>query len=557
MQLLTQSALLQALGWSLFNSLWQMGLLWLSYQLFILIFNKVSPRIRHGLVLLLLAAGALWSVAGVISTGLMIGGTAGGGDTGSGPLLVEFSPAVSPIRSFIAALIPYGSSLYLLILGGLLVRYCYHYFHSIKLRNTGLSRIQPVYRVFVEETSRRMSILPSVRVWLSSLVEVPVTLGFLKPVILLPLAMVSNLTAAQVEAVLVHELAHIRRKDFLINMGVTILEGLFFFNPFTRWMIADLKKEREHCCDDLVLQFRYDPHAYVTALLSLAKQCQQVKLVVAATGSGNNQLLLQRAKRILQQQRIGDRPGARPFALLVLTVLITLVTLSRPARIVPVAPLAGYVRSGVPRIADAEGANRLVSNAAPSIPTRPVRPARVPKPRPAMIDADDASDEDPTPMPILNAVADADWVAQKEMVIVAPKDSRAYSIGKSKSAVPTPAKEDGQPFIPKSSFTVQLIEEDTLRPEEKLARQQVQTQREIALTMQKLQLDLLAQLQLIKARQAELNSRTAEGPDQETLKLQQQLIEQQLRLQKQYLQQLDGLQKQLKKVQRHLTIVYV
>src|SRR5260221_10059877 len=197
--------------------------------------------------------------------------------------------------------------------------------------------------------------------------------------------MAGNLTPEQVEAILVHELAHIRRKDFLLNLGVTMLEGLFFFNPFTRWLIADLKKEREFCCDDLVLQFRYDPHTYVSALLAVARQAsqtRQARLVVAATGGGGNQLLLQRAKLILQQQRTADRSGARPFALLFLTLLVTLATLSRPARSLPAAPVAANpVKQpratgteelrAAPIISNATPTPRLASNAAPTPPVNP------------------------------------------------------------------------------------------------------------------------------------------------------------------------------------------
>src|SRR5260221_12670756 len=118
--------------------------------------------------------------------------------------------------------------------------------------------------------------------------------------------MAGNLTPEQVEAILVHELAHIRRKDFLLNLGVTMLEGLFFFNPFTRWLIADLKKEREFCCDDLVLQFRYDPHTYVSALLAVARQAsqtRQARLVVAASRGGREQLIVAKSQTNHPHQR--------------------------------------------------------------------------------------------------------------------------------------------------------------------------------------------------------------------------------------------------------------
>ncbi len=572
---MTQSALLQALGWSLLNSLWQMGLLWFIYKVSILLFPDISARSRHGLILSLLAAGTSWSVLSFVSadTGFIFAGT-GVGFITAGTSAAGIFPVLAPFRSFMTSFLPYGSSLYLLILAGLLIRYCYHYFYSTTLTRKGLSRIGPVFRVFVAETSRRMGIRPEVKVWLSKLIDVPVTLGFFKPVILLPFAMAGQLTTEQVEAILVHELAHIRRNDFLLNLGVTLLEGLFFFNPFTRWFITYLKKQREYCCDDLVLLYRYDPQTYVSALLSVARQASQdqpTRLAVAATGSGSNQLLLQRAKRILQQQRMEERPGIRPFVLLVLTVLISLVSLSRPARSLPeqapslpvvtvvavVQPLK-QVDFATASPSDVQNAP-LISNTPPPHAANRVTHPRHPAPPPGpMVQLEDDQPAE-APPPLITTFADADLVRQEEFVTIIRKDTRDYSMGKSRSVNRTPAKEEGQPFVPKSSFSFLSIDEDTLRPDEKLARVQIQTQREIVLNMQKLQLGLMAQLELVKARQHELQD--YDLPDNvqgiQGLKEQQVIIEEQLRLRQVYIRKLDELQKKLKKAQRHLTIVYI
>src|SRR6201999_2972837 len=140
--------------------------------------------------------------------------------------------------TFIGEALPYGSSLYLLVLVYLLISYSNHYRRSVKLTRQGLSKLPPAFRVFVSATSRSMGITVPIRTWVSSLVAAPLTLGFLKPVILLPVAMISQLTPQQIEAILVHELAHIRRKDYLLHLVITLLEGLFFFNPFSRLLIC-------------------------------------------------------------------------------------------------------------------------------------------------------------------------------------------------------------------------------------------------------------------------------------------------------------------------------
>ena len=329
MSVLTQFPLLKALGWALFNSLWQMAFLWLLYSLLSSIFSTSAARIRHGLALVLLSIGTLWSVLTFLTAWLFPDNHV------QAPWLPFLSPAQSAPgwfwqtgRALMDGVLAYASTLYLLVLCGLLIRYSNHFRRSGKLTRQGLSTMPPEFRTFVAATRYQLGIKTPVLTWLSSLVDVPLTLGFLKPVILLPVAMVSHLTPQQVEAILLLELAHIRRKDYLLHLVVTVLEGLFFFNPFSRLLIGQLKIERENCCDDLVLQFKYDPHAYVSALLSLATRSrpEQMKMALAATGDGD-QLLLKRAKRILLQKKQRQRPGIRFLLLFVFTVLVTAATL--------------------------------------------------------------------------------------------------------------------------------------------------------------------------------------------------------------------------------------
>src|SRR5579872_4330744 len=291
MHLLTHSALLRALGWSLFNSLWQMGLLWLFYSVIVLLFRNWPARVSHGLLLLLLAAGSIWSVLTFVSAYWLA--------PGEGYDLTFFVPQHVDLfaagRQLAVELLPYCSTLYLLTLGVLLIRYGRRYRASRRLTRTGLSPVSAHFNDFVRATARQMGIRPAVGVFLSGLVDVPVTLGFVKPLILVPVSMITRLTPAQIEAILVHELAHIRRHDYLIHLLTSVQELLFFFNPFTRLLIIQLRKEREHSCDDHVLQFRYDAATYVSALLSLARHHRENRLALAAV-DGGEKLLLQRTR---------------------------------------------------------------------------------------------------------------------------------------------------------------------------------------------------------------------------------------------------------------------
>jgi len=103
------------------------------------------------------------------------------------------------------------------------------------------------------------------------------------------------------EAVLLHEMAHIRRADYLINLMLTAIETFLFFNPFTQLLSKTIRHERENCCDDWVLQFQYNATSYAEALLRIAYLQSSPALAMNAASGKND--LLSRVKRMLNQKR--------------------------------------------------------------------------------------------------------------------------------------------------------------------------------------------------------------------------------------------------------------
>jgi beta-lactamase regulating signal transducer with metallopeptidase domain len=459
-----------------------------------------------------------------------------------------------------------------------------------------------------------MGIRAHVSAYLSSLVRVPVTLGLLKPVILLPVAMVTQLTTAQIEAILVHELAHIRRKDYLLNLLITAMELLFFFNPFTRLLIGQLKNEREHCCDDAVLECRYDPHGYVSALLSLARQQQPTGIALAAIGGGGEQLLLQRARKILQQKRSDDRPGPRPLIGLLLTALFSVLLLGhvRPvhtariqAQTHPPLPAPrqypafrpetmSFVIINTPAIGAAPTFPRTTANArtrmipsAKMTPRTSTSPQAKSAPRtlaapPSAAAASLAAQTHRHPahphpkrpsqdmleamlaesVPVLNTAGPMTMPAFTDLMETASRADRDFSIGRSTTTTqddPDPMA-DNMPFVPQSSFSFQYT--DTLPPGEKLALMQELSQKSLHLQIARIEAELKQQQSLLHRQEAAIRRASAEefrsglGNTLDTRSLQQ-LLQQQLQVQRQYILNLQKLQRQLKKASRHLTIVYI
>ncbi|MGZ5247986.1 MAG: M56 family metallopeptidase, partial [Flavitalea sp.] len=291
MNLLFQSDFLKSLGWSLLDSLWQMGILWLVYQVIARTVKMTAAR-RYNLALLSLQGGTFLFFGGIIYR--IFSGS---------PVQISIEKTADAVvqlpKNFIEALLPLVSVSYILVAAFLLIKIFIQVNQTRMLGREGLTKVHPELRVFVQELSGRMGIKKKVQVWISSLVDAPMTIGYFKPVILLPVAALTGLNMEQTEAVLIHELEHIRRNDYLVNLMVVISESIFFFNPFARSFIQLIRKERENSCDDTVLNFNYPCDSYATALLILEKNRTGYNSTVLNAFGSNKYLLLNRVQRIL------------------------------------------------------------------------------------------------------------------------------------------------------------------------------------------------------------------------------------------------------------------
>ncbi len=287
-----QSSFLQALGWAVLNSLWQMALLWVLFHLITSLFKIAKPSQKNSLASLMLMTGFAWflytlgsiwtnpSASPVVSSGIV-------NITGN-----------ENLNKWLHSTLPVASIIYLI----LLILPALHFFRNYRyvriIRMYGLEKIDVQWRIFVKNVSARMGIKKPVHIWVSELVSSPVTIGYLKPIILVPLAAINHLTPQQLEAVLLHELSHIRRHDYLINIIINFIQTILYFNPFVKAFVKTVEREREKSCDEMVMQFQYDPHGYASALLLLEKANHLSRpLAVAAAGKKND--LLHRIELIL------------------------------------------------------------------------------------------------------------------------------------------------------------------------------------------------------------------------------------------------------------------
>jgi len=307
---MNQVNFLQSLGWSLISSLWQMALLWVFYQFITLVFHKMRPAAKTSLATALTFTGFAWFIYTLVSSLVS--------QTNSITLFYN-TGIISDTgwKYFAGKILPYASIAYLLILIAPVWQFIRNYRFVQMIRTTGIKKIDVAWRMYVKRTSVAMGIARDVKIWLSEWVTSPVTIGYLKPIILIPVAAVNNLTPHQLEAVILHELSHIYRYDYFVNLILSFIKTILYFNPFVKLLVKSIEKEREHSCDEMVLQFQYKPGEYASALLRL-EQSKHRQMVMAAAGKNHD--LLNRIESILGMRNKGWNP-VRQFSIAFLTML--------------------------------------------------------------------------------------------------------------------------------------------------------------------------------------------------------------------------------------------
>lgn len=166
----------------------------------------------------------------------------------------------------------------------------------------------------------KLGIKKSVEIKISSLINSPMTTGFLKPIVYLPLGLSNGLLEDELDAILQHELAHIKHHDFLINYLLVVLETIFFFNPMIILMIRETRQEMEYACDDLVTGYE-SPLTYSRALLKL----QELSLTrsVALAANQNNSELKKRINRMINSKSTNRNPGTAIIAMVLAMSIIS------------------------------------------------------------------------------------------------------------------------------------------------------------------------------------------------------------------------------------------
>jgi beta-lactamase regulating signal transducer with metallopeptidase domain len=196
---------------------------------------------------------------------------------------------------------------------------------AVRFARSHTSRADAAWEERLAALATRLRISKPVRLAVSGLAQVPAVVGWLRPIVLLPASVFTGLAPEQIDALLAHELAHVRRHDYLINLLQTAAETLFFYHPAVWWVSRKVREERENCCDDLAVEICGSKVAYVRALTDLEQMRRTTPRLAMAADGGS---LLNRAQRLLRVKQGGGSAPSSWIAGIGLAVALLVATVA-------------------------------------------------------------------------------------------------------------------------------------------------------------------------------------------------------------------------------------
>ena len=289
-----------AVGWALLHSLWEGAIVSVALAFALRVMKSSRARYAAACMAMLAILGGFAVTLVRLAPGGMAGAQAAGWQAApawNGPAGMDSGGTLGP---GLAAIVPWLAPFWI---AGVCMFYLWHVMSWIsvcRLRRRGVCAAPREWQARIVSLSAQLRLSRPVQLLESCLVNTPIVLGHFRPVILMPIGLLAGMPPRQIEAILLHELAHVRRYDYLVNVLQRSVEGLLFYHPAVWWISHVIRVEREHCCDDAVVELNGDAYEYATALAALEEnRWPGREPALAATGGG----LVKRVRRLLYPKR--------------------------------------------------------------------------------------------------------------------------------------------------------------------------------------------------------------------------------------------------------------
>lgn len=329
---------INAVGWTILHSIWQGAAVALGFAILMFFLRRYSSRTRYfvGVMALLLVLGiSLTTFINIYDSGTIanippppegisasaLSGTSGGQNLDEPGIFLTFKEYFNRHMPLIVTLWFLGILVFVLKLTG-------GFLYNQRVKSHQTQPLDKFWQNHLQKLRLQAGIKKPVRLLEAALVKVPMTIGHLKPVILLPVGMITGMPRDQVEALLAHELAHILRRDYLVNIMQNVIDILYFYHPAVKWLSSHVRAERENCCDDIAVSLSGDSLNFARALSNIGGSAAVYKANPALTAAGKRSLLLSRIKRLFAPRKKGGEftegfIGACIMVLFVLTLFVS------------------------------------------------------------------------------------------------------------------------------------------------------------------------------------------------------------------------------------------
>ncbi len=310
--------LVYALGWTILHSLWQGAAISILLGLLMIAMRSYSSQSRYFasvsalLTITLLAVVTFATYYGQYRSHLpanftlelpIASPTVATQASTEAPVQTASQVLFADTEIYFRQHLPLLVSVWLLGIAFLLLRFVGGYAYLQRLKSYQTRAVNDYWQGTLAYLAAEIGVKRKVRLLESGLAEMPMVIGWLKPIILLPLGTLSGLSSSQVESILAHELAHLKRNDYAVNMIQSMLEIIFFYNPFIWWVSGYIRQERENCCDDIAVELTGDSLTLVKTL-AILEEFRVIKpsLAMGFAGGTRGGLLL-RVRRLLTPKR--------------------------------------------------------------------------------------------------------------------------------------------------------------------------------------------------------------------------------------------------------------
>ena len=312
--------IISALGWSLFNILWQGFLLACITGITLYIFRRKSAQIRY-----LISVASLLLIVGLsvfnfhnnyetnfstVTNSILVSQIKDTEDINiinlnnsnidlnySG-LLITAKDKLKEIDKYFPIIV----NVWLIGVFLFILKFFFSYLYTNRLKRIKSNGINKIWLNKFKKIEQKLQLKKGVKYIESTLVKIPLVLGYLKPVVIIPTEILTGIPSNQIEAIIAHELAHIRRNDYIINVLQTIIETVFFFHPAVWYISSKIRTERENCCDDIALTVCEGSLIYAKALVSV-QEFTLKRHYAAVAFSGRKKHLLNRIKRMIMKPK--------------------------------------------------------------------------------------------------------------------------------------------------------------------------------------------------------------------------------------------------------------